>query len=281
MGPAVQAPATVGAAGSAGSTPATAAAAKTPAAASTAEQQQQAELRGQQGVQHTSPLVKAVVRVKAGGQHFLARVAAVSLAAGPASRGGGIELRLHLQPRPPQLRRDYVLPSELSSTNSLAEGEAYEQAGRRERAELEAWLGCAGWDLHETAVAACRLQVASTWAANLAIWMQEHGIGRLEQHLASPPQLQQRCAAIMRVVQRWGQQAPQQKQGARLKPTLPQHLRKSAVSLFARALAQAGSPAALSQLAPKMRDLSGSNWTAPEAVGLKFIEFVRLAMVSL
>lgn len=46
---------------------------------------------------HASPLVGAVVRLKAGGQHLLARVAAVSLAAGPACRGRGIELRLHVQ----------------------------------------------------------------------------------------------------------------------------------------------------------------------------------------
>lgn len=56
---------------------------------------------------------------------------------------------LPLQPQPPQLRRDYVLPAELSSTDSLAEGAPYEQAGRRERAEFEARLGCVRWDLHE------------------------------------------------------------------------------------------------------------------------------------
>ncbi len=54
-----------------------------------------------------------------------------------------------LQPRLPQLGRGHVLPWEVSSTNSLAERDLYERAGRRERAELEARLGVDSWDLHE------------------------------------------------------------------------------------------------------------------------------------
>lgn len=148
------------------------------------------ELRSQRGVPHASPVVGAVVRVKAGGRHLLTRVAAVSLAAAPPSRGGGIELRLHVQPPVPQLGRGYILPKEVSSANSLAEGGLYELAGRLERAEFEGRLGCSSWDLGETAMAACRLQVASTWAGNLEAWAQEYGTERLEQHLAAPPQLQ-------------------------------------------------------------------------------------------
>ncbi|KAL4436344.1 hypothetical protein ABPG77_009906 [Micractinium sp. CCAP 211/92] len=365
------------------------------------------ELRCQQGRPHTSPLVGAVVRVKAAGQYQLTCVAAVSLEAGPASAGCPIELRLHVQPRLPQLGRGHVLPWEVSSTNSLAERDLYERAGRRERAELEARLGVASWDLHEVALAACRLKVACNWAANLEAWVNQHGAELLEQHLAAPPLLQdmlkflaeyavpavpaaparaapsavpqeppapvagprgaerlqpassteaqrqpeqprqqqkeqqqanrqpsqpshqapaailqgrpltlsaatakqeQQAAATLRqpapaaepaqLEQGSGGDAAAQELRTKLQmmrdhlltdpivvesrpiATTPYHLSASCVELFARVLDEAESPASLNSLAPRMQVLAGTKWTAYDAAGIRFIEFVRLAMVS-